>query len=383
MRSKDNTFYVRVGVGRAVKVLLPLAAVVFFLIVTGSGSLSAQEGSADLPYSNLDEAIDAAGQWLVDVHQNTDGGYSSFSAGADRAPSDVSGTADAILALAAAGHTVSEPLDYFRENGSELIDFAGQDGSTAAKIVLALQAASRDPRDFRGHDYVADINHHLTDDGHFGIESPFSQALAILALSETGESPPDAAISWLSDRQVAEGDFSGSWDDGFGTQGNPDATAMAVMALLAAGIPADDQIILKAEQFLERSQLADGSWEYGQGFGGNANSTALVLRSLIALGQDIEAEEGDFVESGTTPLGALWRWQAESGAFQADLGQGPVDDFFATVQALPALAAAAGTRPEMGSDLIGGDSPLPFWIVGFVAFLFLVLVGWYIWASRH
>ena len=37
-------------------------------------------------------------EWLKTTHQNDDGGFSSFSGGANLAPSDVGGTVDALLA---------------------------------------------------------------------------------------------------------------------------------------------------------------------------------------------------------------------------------------------------------------------------------------------
>ena len=48
------------------------------------------------------EALLSAADWLISAHQNEDGGFSSFSIGADSAPSDVGGTVDALLALASA-----------------------------------------------------------------------------------------------------------------------------------------------------------------------------------------------------------------------------------------------------------------------------------------
>jgi hypothetical protein len=45
-------------------------------------------------------------------------------------------------------------------------------------------------------------------------------------------------------------------------------------------------------------------------------------------------------------LNALLLAQGESGAFQADFGDGPFDDFFTTVQAIPAVAGKAFPLPE-------------------------------------
>ena len=373
----------RKGVGRiARRPVMILASLIIVLVLTG-GNASAKEATAEMPFPDPDESVDAASDWLIDVHQNSDGGFSSFSAGADLASSDVSGTADAITAIAAAGHDVSAQLDFLSQDVNELIDFAGQDGSTAGKIVLALAAAGEDPRDFSDHDFVADIKGQLSAGGHYGVESAFSQSIVILALVEAGEPIPDSAIAWLVDSQEKEGELAGSWDDGFGTAGNSDATAMAVLALLAAGVPETDEAINKSVRFLDRAQLPNGDWEYGQGFGGNANSTATVIRALLALGYYLTPEWDAFSQGGNYPIDALLKWQGQSGAFQVDFGDGPADDFFATVQALPALASVSDLISESESSGFGGDSSLPFWLLGILLVVFVVLVVWYVRARRR
>lgn len=378
----DALFDNRRRVGQITKrPVLVLVVLIVALVIMG-GNVSAQEATADLP-ANPDESVESAARWLVDVHQNSDGGFSSFSAGADMAPSDISGTADAITAIAAPGQDVSGPLDYLSQNTDQLIDFSGQDGSTAGKVVLALAAAGQNPEDFAGHDFLADIKDQRSADGNYGVESAFNQSLAILALAEAGETVPDNAISWLADLQEKEGELSGSWDDGFGTAGNSDATAMAVYAMLAAGVPESDETINRAIRFLDRTQLPSGNWEYGQGFGGNANSTATVIRALLALGYYLTPEWDAFSQDGNYPINALLAWQGESGAFQVDFGEGPADDFFATIQALPALATASDMISDSESGGFGGDSSLPFWLLGIALVVFSVLIVWYVRARRR
>ncbi len=344
-------------------------------------SLLQIDDETEAAYS-LAEAADAAVQWLVATHQNDDGGYASFSAGAGEAPSDAGGALDALIAIAAAGGDVADPLNYLDSNLDELIAFSGTDGSSAGKVVLALVAAGEDPQDF-GHDFVRTLVDHSSPAGDFGVESAFGNSLAILGLDAAGEPIPDSAISWLRSRQEIEGDFAGSWDDGFGTAGNPDATAMAVMAILAADIDIDDDVVTNAQLFLANSQLSSGGWEYGQGFGENANSAALVIRALAALGQDPDDEEGQFGSKEKTPVDVLLGWQGTSGAFQADFGSGAADDFFATVQSIPAAAESQALTTESQSDFLGGDSPVPFVMLGLVALVLIVIVVWYVRASRR
>jgi hypothetical protein len=51
------------------------------------------------------------------------------------------------------------------------------------------------------------------------------------------------------------------------------------------------------------------------------------------------------MKGNVTPLLALLSFQSVSGAFQADYGQGPFDDFYATVQAIPAAAGESFPLP--------------------------------------
>jgi hypothetical protein len=294
------------------------------LFVAGcSGGASVSPGQA---------AAERAAEWLADSHQNDDGGFTAFSAGADQAPSDAVGTIDALPALAAAGDATAA-LDYLRANGTALQAMAAEDGGQAGKIVLALRAAGVDPAGFAGHDYTADLAAHFGSDGAFAGD-PYKHALAMLGTAAAGQEIPTAAVDWLEGSQSA----GGSWDDGFGTLDNADATAMAIMALLAAGRSADDTAVAAARDFLMSSQATEGGWGYGAGLPAGANSTALVVQALIALGIDPTAADGDWAKAGRSPLDALLAWQGESGAFQADFGDGPFDDFYSTVQAIPAAA---------------------------------------------
>jgi hypothetical protein len=315
----------------------------FYSLGTDSALLLRAQGAQSplVSYPEQRDAAQKAVSWLVTSHQNQDGGYSSFSVGADQAASDVGGTLDAILAFSSAGISLTgiapgrtnNPIDYLNANVDQLQQYAASDGGQAGKAVLALAAAGQDPRNFAGFDLVSILVSQLSATGQFGSANPFSQALAILALEASGEQVPATALSWLISQQADDGDLSGSWDDGFGTAGNVDATAMSVMALAATGPSFAADTLDRAADFLSRSRLSSGGWEYAAGFGENANSTAVVVQALGALGIDYYTAIGET----SSPLMALLSWQGESGAFQADFGDGRFDDFYATVQALPAV----------------------------------------------
>jgi hypothetical protein len=293
-------------------------------------------------------AVQQAVYWLIREYQNDDGGYASFSDGANQAPSTIAGTLDAVQAIAAVGYNpaallpgeAATPIGYLSSNSENAAAFAAENGGQAGKVVLALTAAAIDPRDFAGHDFVADLEAHLEPSGAYGVADAFKQSVAILGVAATSETVPAPAVAWLEDMQAG----NGSWYDGFGTVDSADVTAMAIMALLASGHAPADSSIQAAVDFLADSQLA-GGWEYGPGLGAGANSTALVIQALSALGEDWYSAAGSWVVDGQTPLAALLGYQSASGAFQADFGQGPADNLYATVQAIPAVAGRSFPLP--------------------------------------
>lgn len=321
-----------------ITLILGLPTLAFRLNVIGGAQAAPVTNQA---FVDQRESVRVATYWLVSHFQNDDGGYASLSTGANQAPSSISGTLDAILAIAAAGYNPganfpaksSTPIDYLLAHEAELAAFAGANGGQAGKVVLALTSASVDPRIFSDHDFVNILADHLEPSGAYNVADPFKQSLAILGVAATGQPVSALSVNWLKDKQAA----NGSWDDGFGTANNPDTTALAIMALLAAGLPPVDTDIQSAVNFLAGAQLP-GGWEYGSGFGASANSTALVIQALSALGEDWYSSEGEWVEDGHTPLQAIMDYQSLSGAFQSDFGQGRFDDFYATVQAIPAVA---------------------------------------------
>jgi hypothetical protein len=324
---------------------LVLLAGVGTAVVIAAPALNSDHNPTD---QALIDAVTAATHWMVTTQQNPDGGYGiDFSTGepASNAPA----TLDAIVAIAVSGHNPANafagqtktPVDYLTQNVTAVADYAATDGAAAGKTIIGLQAGNQNPRDFQGYNFVISLTQQLQPDGRYNVDTAFGQATALLGVATVNEQAPPEAIQWLLHQQAGGGDLDGSWDDGFGTAGNPDATAMAIMALVAGGVAATDANLVRAREFLARSQLADGGWEYGQGYGANANSTALALLALLALKEDVHDLEGDWARNGHSPVAALLEWQnSTSGAFQADFGQGPFDDFFATVQAIPAAAGA-------------------------------------------
>ena len=315
--------------------LISLLLVSLFQVVTAR---SVSKGDVSFP-DQRDSAASAV-TWLYQENQNSDGGF-GIDFGTGLPASAIESTLDAMIATSAAGynsHAIyfaadKSAIDYLADHAADLVTFAEVGGGTNGKVIMALASANENARDFAGHDYVAQLIAQYEPSGSYNNATAFYQAISIMALLQVGEPVEEKALQWLEDLQADDG----SWDDGFGTPRNPDATAMAVMGLLAAGAEPSDPGIAAALEFLADSQLESGGWEYGTGFGENANSTALVVQALSAAGEDFHAATGEWAKNGVSPLMALLSWQNTNGAYQADIfGQGKLDNFFATAQAIPA-----------------------------------------------
>lgn len=298
-------------------------------------------------------ATRAAAEWLIAAHQNADGGFSAFSNGADQAPSDVGGTVDALIGLAAVGAAPAETLGWLEANADAVRAYATAEGGQAGKLLVALQGAGVNAAAAFGTDFALELTAAISPTGQLNTTTALNQAWALLGLAAAGAPAPESAVQWLLDQQAADG----SWDDGFGTAGNIDASALAVMALIAAG--AERAPIEQAIAFLRSAQQPGGGWEYGSGFGPNANSTALAAQALIAAGEDVSSESSPWIKDGVTPSAALLTFQNADGAFQVDFGDGPAANFFATAQSLPALAGVAFPLPGAPVDAQATDEPTP------------------------
>lgn len=281
-----------------------------------------------------DAATDAgnkAANWLISK-QERDGGFGSgFAPG-----SDVSATADAILALATAGKDIAQiksttgrtPLNYLASQMTRRKLSTGQ----AAKIALAVQAAGQNPRRFGYRDLTRMILAGY--DQKTGVigEHVFAHSLALLALVNAGVKPPEKAIATLESLQ----DETGGWAFmGSGTR-DVDTTALAVQALIASGRAPKDAVIERALSYLKSLQNEDGGFPYQSpsdyGTETNANSTALVAQALFAAGIEPEA----WAAADGNPLSALIALQQPSGsiAYQASMAG---DNALATIGAIPAL----------------------------------------------
>lgn len=172
-----------------------------------------------------------------------------------------------------------------------------------AKLLLVAETQHVDIHDFGGIDLVGAIEGEENQDGlyddpdqQYGYESPLTQALAIIALSNTGsaaDAPHGKPVQWLVGQQCGDGGFAtATTDTPAATCADVDTTAFAAQALLTAG---SANAAGAALSWLRKHRNSDG------GFGldpdgkpmSNANSTAVVAQALL--------------QNGGTARGAL-RW---------------------------------------------------------------------------
>jgi len=270
------------------------------------------------------------------TQQNADGGFGSgFSP-----DSSLSSTADAVLAIVAAGGDLATfdkggntPLTYLAAQAP-----SAATGGDLAKLILAVTAAGENPRQFGQVDSVAKLEELIGANGRIGAPTDtfFGHCLAVLALKSAERPIPAAAVGLIKITQQDGGGWA--WDGSSATAADTNTTAVAVQALAAAGdIPTP---IAQAMSYYHSIQNDDGGWPYQSpssfGTATDANSTAVTIQAILAAGQDPAGAEWT-ASTGQTPVAALEALQNPTGAFAWQATERD-DNLLATVQALPALA---------------------------------------------
>ena len=283
-----------------------------------------------------DAARASSAMAYVAAHQLANGSFPGFSA--------VGSTADTVMDMAATGfggRALTDALAYLRGQVHEG-NVVGV--GLTAKVLLAIEGAHDagrtgiDPTGFGGVDLIAAITGTEKPGGRFAGASVFDQALAILALDSAGQTPTDAAATWLADAQCPDGGWQfdrphrlvenrhcrDTSDPNDFTSSDTNTTAMAVMALHGLKTP-------DADPFAFFDAIRDGTfhgWGYTWGFHRtDANSTSLVIQAYRTDARPVP-------ERGTRALRRL-QYACGAGAYSfTDAGARTGKDVGATIGAV-------------------------------------------------
>ena len=210
-----------------------------------------------------------------------------------------------------------------------------------SRLVLALTAIGRDPRDVGGYDLLmplADLDRTTAQ----GVNGAIFALLALDSGSYEIPENPDAAVQATREGYVTDilsrQNEDGGWSLAGGTS-DVDLTAMALQALAKyRSDAAASGAVERGLAWLAWEQEPDGtfiSWDAV-----NSESVCQVLVALTELG--ISPDDERFVKNGAAVEDVLLRFQLEDGSFAHTQDGG--SDLTATTQALYALAAAQRQR---------------------------------------
>lgn len=319
----------------AAAALRPAALVVTIMVLLAlpggpvSRAAAVQDGTAPAsPVSANQQPLADATAFLV-AQQQPDGSFPGFSG-----EPDTGTTIDALMALAAASSTgidVKAPtalaLDFLGQADNALV-YAQTGVGQAAKLSLALTTVGIAPPTIADVDPNSIIAFGQNEETGIYGGGVYDHALAMLALSASGEDVPESAYTALADTQGESGGwaFDASVEAG-AADGN--TTALVIQAIVAAGQRESD-LIAPAMAFLESTISSDGAaFNDDPSSVPDSNSTAIAIQAAIAT-------DGD----PTDLLTALLAFQNDSGAFFYQPSD-TSDNLLSTVQAIPALAGVA------------------------------------------
>lgn len=251
--------------------------------------------------------------------------------------------ADGIIALSAADQdpqTVTEMLWKLHETAPAYVGTPEDSPNPGglAKVIIALDMANQDPRQFLGadRDLVAELKGYALSDSA-AVKSYFTPYLIAIALIRAGEEVPDAIVETMTTNQV-DGGFGYWFGDKF-TQ-DPDYTGIAISAMnLVATQHADAQIRATARTSVDDAvawagnpdnQKIDEAGNHYWATYSSANSTGMLASALAEVGEDV-----------ASPVAYLVSQQAKTGdGSWAAAHNGTRGNVMATTQAILAPAGA-------------------------------------------
>ena len=247
-----------------------------------------------------------------------------------------------VFGLARSGADVSQKyletyyknvVNYVEETGGVLSE---RKYTEYSRVVLALTAIGKDPRDVAGYDLLlplADFDETVSQ----GLNGAIFALLALDSGRYDIPENPNAATQATRELYVAEILRREIETGGWALSGNEPDADMTAMALQALAKYRDDP---DASAAIERGITALSSMQEPNGaylsWGEeNSESVSQVITALTELG--ISPEDSRFVKNGQTLLSSLERFSCEDGGYRHTLSGGA--DKMASEQALYALAA--------------------------------------------
>ncbi len=307
------------------------------LSLTGRAVPALMGRSLPLPGRRL--AALKALEWLkTQQEQYSDGGFGNGGV-----------TADAVYAIALCdqdpggadwtwnGHTALEALD---DKTPSYIESApsGEPAGELGKVIRAVQAAGGDPSDFAGRLLVDELQA-TYESGKYHPYKVFSHALALLALSEVGESVQPDAVTAMEEAQREDGGWSWAWG---GPTSDVDSTGRSLQALAAGGGPISSTVSADAASFLQELQFTQGGFpDLATRTEANCNSTALAIEGLLAADR-YRDEPLLFSTAGggvASSWDALLAFQEDGGSFAFAVSSAE-SRLLATLDAIPSLVSS-------------------------------------------
>lgn len=247
-----------------------------------------------------------------------------------------------VFGLARSGADVSQKyletyyknvVNYVEETGGVLSE---RKYTEYSRVVLALTAIGKDPRDVAGYDLLlplADFDETVSQ----GLNGAIFALLALDSGRYDIPENPNAATQATRELYVEEILRREIETGGWALSGNEPDADMTAMALQALAKYRDDP---DASAAIERGITALSSMQEPNGaylsWGEeNSESVSQVITALTELG--ISPEDSRFVKNGQTLLSSLERFSCEDGGYRHTLSGGA--DEMASEQALYALAA--------------------------------------------
>jgi len=314
------------------------------------------------PYAGRAVSLRKALGWL----------HTQQAAGGNFYPGDYSAnlTAQAVAAIAAAGEAPSawlgssgeSPLDYLATQVNN-IRYPGLYG----RFIMAAGVSYLNPYDFGGVNLVQAVQAcYNPSTGAYGTGGyTADHAVVMLGLASAGEAVPAGASIWLKQVQNADG----GWGWAAGQDSDSNSTAWAIQALLATGESRDSGSLTQALAYMHKLQNGDGGFANQKpappwgSEDSDGNSTPSAIQGLLALGENVTGWSWTTSPTETTtismslhnPIQCLYQFQTAQGGFEYKTpGE---DDFFATIQAIPAVAEATWPLPSPGVRAVNKAMP--------------------------